>query len=136
MATTFEIFQYAATTMGTMGFAALTQVFRFNVTTVPAVVLEWTAAHPGQTALLVVNGALFFTPAALTGPLLTSMGFGATGPVASSVAASLQSMLGNVGAGSVFAYLQSAAMGGYGAVVVNGATQACAVISGWVVSKL
>lgn len=82
MATTFEIFQYAATTMGTMGFAALTQVFRFNVTEVPAVVLEWIAAHPGQTGLFVVNGVLFFTPAALTGPLLATMGFGATGPVA------------------------------------------------------
>lgn len=53
-----------------------------------------------------------------------------------SVAASLQSILGNVGAGSVFAYLQSAAMGGYGAAFVNGAMQAGAVISGWFVSKL
>jgi hypothetical protein len=36
------------------------------------------------------------------------------------IAAWLQSILGNVGAHSVFAYLQSAAMGGYGAATVNG----------------
>jgi hypothetical protein len=64
-----------------MGFAALTQVLRFNVTEVPTVVLEWIAAHPSQTALLVVNGVLIFTPAALTGPLLAQLGFGAAGPV-------------------------------------------------------
>lgn len=43
-------------------------------------------------------------------------------------------MLGNVVARSVFAYLQSAAMGGYGVAAVNGVVQACAVISGGVVS--
>ena len=47
-----------------------------------------------------------------------------------SVAAWLQSILGNVGAQSVFAYLQSAAMGGYGVAAVNGITQACAAMSG------
>ena len=47
-----------------------------------------------------------------------------------SVAAWLQSALGPIGAGSAFAYLQSAAMGGYGAAVVNGITQACVAISG------
>jgi len=58
------------------------------------------------------------------------MGFGASGPVAGSVAAGIQSMLGNVGAHSVFAYLRSAAIGGYGLTVVNGITQAGAAISG------
>ncbi|KFY32997.1 hypothetical protein V495_08530 [Pseudogymnoascus sp. VKM F-4514 (FW-929)] len=107
----------------------------FNSTgNAPAMVLEWIAAHPGQSALLVVNGVLVFTPAAVTGPLLSQMGFGAAGPVGGSVAAWLQSMLGNVGAPSIFAYLQSAAMGGYGVAAVNGVAQACAVISGGVVS--
>jgi hypothetical protein len=45
------------------------------------------------------------------------------------VAAWLQSILGNVGAHSVFAYLQSAVMGGYGVATVNGVMQACAMIS-------
>jgi len=46
-----------------------------------------------------------------------------------SVAAWLQSILGNVGAHNVFAYLQSAAMGGYKVTAVNGIMQACAMIS-------
>ncbi|KFZ07988.1 hypothetical protein V502_09630 [Pseudogymnoascus sp. VKM F-4520 (FW-2644)] len=92
---------------------------------VPPFIFDWMRAHPGQAVFYVVNGILVFTPAALTGPLLTSMGWGASGPVAGSVAASLQTMLGNVGAGSIFAYLQSAAMGGYGVAAVNGVAQAC-----------
>jgi hypothetical protein len=53
-------------------------VLRFSVRDVPAVVLRWITTHPGQSALLVVNGVLIFTPAALTGPLLAIMGFGAS----------------------------------------------------------
>ncbi|ELR02185.1 hypothetical protein GMDG_00978 [Pseudogymnoascus destructans 20631-21] len=130
MATTLQPFKPSN------AFTSLIQVFRFNISDVPSVALEWIVAHPGQTAILVIEGVGIFTPAALSGPLLASMGFGATGPVAGSVAASLQSMLGNVGAHRVFAYLQSAAMGGYGVSAINGVTQACAVISGWFVSKL
>jgi hypothetical protein len=48
----------------------------------PAVVHRWITANPGQSALLITNGILIFTPAALTGPLLATMGFGASGPVA------------------------------------------------------
>ena len=40
----------------------------------------------------------------------------------------LQSILENVGAQSVFAYLQSAAMGGYGVAAVNSIMQACAAM--------
>jgi hypothetical protein len=61
---------------------AQSQVFRISITSVPDVVRRWIAAHPGQSALLLTNGILIFTPAALTGPLLASMGFGASGPVA------------------------------------------------------
>mgnify|MGYP001584153750 FL=1 len=71
--------QEAATAMGV---ALMSQVFRFSITEVPATVIEWIAAHPGQTALLAVNGVVIFTPAALTAPLLATMGFGASGPVA------------------------------------------------------
>ncbi|KAG9228065.1 hypothetical protein BJ875DRAFT_270963 [Amylocarpus encephaloides] len=109
---------------------APSRVFRVSITNVPAVVHRWIAANPGQSALLIANGILIFTPAALTGPLLATMGFGASGPIAGSVAAWLQSILGNVGARSVFAYLQSAAMGGYGVAAVNGIVQALGMISG------
>lgn len=108
---------------------AESQGFQISITNVPAVVHRWITAHPGQSALLVTNGILIFTPAALTAPLLATMGFGASGPVAGTVAAWLQSILGNVGTHSMFAYLQSAAMGGYGVTAVSGITQACAMIS-------
>jgi hypothetical protein len=61
---------------------AQSRVFRVSITNVPAVVHRWIAANPGQSALLIANGILIFTPAALTGPLLATMGFGASGPVA------------------------------------------------------
>ncbi|KAI9851902.1 MAG: hypothetical protein M1824_002452, partial [Vezdaea acicularis] len=60
----------------------LSPVFRVSITNVPAVVHRWITANPGQSALLITNGILIFTPAALTGPLLATMGFGASGPVA------------------------------------------------------
>ena len=45
-------------------------------------------------------------------PFLGALGFGAAGPIAGSVAAGWQSSLGLVQAGSLFAWCQSAAMGG------------------------
>ncbi|OTA07705.1 hypothetical protein A9Z42_0086220 [Trichoderma parareesei] len=45
----------------------------------------------------------------------------------SSVAAGIQAGIGSVGAGGIFAMVQSAAMGGYGAAVLTGATQAAGV---------
>jgi len=44
--------------------------------------------------------------------MASSMGFSAAGPVAHSIAAAAQSMLGNVAPGTVFANLQSLAMAG------------------------
>jgi hypothetical protein len=61
---------------------AQNRVFRVSITNVPAVVHRWIAANPGQSALLIANGILVFTSAALTGPLLATMGFGASGPIA------------------------------------------------------
>jgi hypothetical protein len=58
------------------------RVFRVSIINVPAVVHRWITANPGQSALLITNGILIFTPTALTGPLLATMGFGASGPVA------------------------------------------------------
>lgn len=57
-------------------------VLRFNTRDVPPFIFDWMRAHPGQAVFYIVNGFLVFTPAALTGPLLTSMGWGASGPVA------------------------------------------------------
>jgi hypothetical protein len=60
---------------------AQSRVFRVSITNVPAVVHKWITANPGQSALLIANGILVFTPAALTGTLLATMGFGASGPI-------------------------------------------------------
>jgi hypothetical protein len=46
------------------------------------------------------------------------------------IAAALQAKLGVVSAGGVFATVQSAAMGGYGAGIVNGVVQALGLASG------
>ncbi|KAF2995995.1 hypothetical protein E8E13_000584 [Curvularia kusanoi] len=92
-------------------------------------VLDWIAAHPYQTAFHVVNGVIICTPAAATVPFLSALGFGATGPVAGSTAASVMSYFSFVPAGGIFATAQSAAMGGYGASLAAGAAQAGAALS-------
>lgn len=68
-------------------------------------------------------------------PILGLFGFGAAGPVAGGFAAVLQSGIGNVAAGSVFAWLQSWAMGGIisaGPYVISGIVGGGL---GWVVDK-
>ncbi|KAK7681790.1 hypothetical protein QCA50_015137 [Cerrena zonata] len=45
-------------------------------------------------------------------PVFGWIGFASVGPIAGSWAAAIQAMIGNVAAGSVFAAIQSAAMGG------------------------
>ena len=59
-------------------------------------------------------------------PVLGILGFSAAGPVAGSIAAGYQSSIGLVQAGGVFAWCQSAAMGGaaVGGIVAGGAAGA------------
>ncbi|KAI9662754.1 MAG: hypothetical protein M1829_006149 [Trizodia sp. TS-e1964] len=90
----------------------------------PAVVLQWIAANPSQTALILVNGVIL-----LTAPLLALMGWGALGPRAGTAAAWLQATLAPIGGGSLFSVAQSAAMGGYGVGIVNGIAQGAAAVS-------
>ena len=58
---------------------------------------------------LTVSG---LTLAGLSACILPILGFSAVGPVAGSIAAGWQSSIGLVSVGSLFAFLQSAAMGG------------------------
>ncbi|KAK3487967.1 uncharacterized protein B0T23DRAFT_398630 [Neurospora hispaniola] len=83
------------------------------------------ADHAPKIPLIpVVAGlAAVAAPAIVTAPILAVLGFGAAGPVAGSAAAIAQGVIGNVVAGSPFAIAQSAAMGGYGAAIVNGVVQ-------------
>lgn len=71
----------------------------------------WVGKHPEQFALI-VSGITLVTFASLSPTILAAVGFGPTGPVAQSIAAGIQSSIGSVSAGSAFAILQSAAMGG------------------------
>ncbi|KAL6864005.1 hypothetical protein J3F83DRAFT_716295 [Trichoderma novae-zelandiae] len=66
-------------------------------------------------------------PIVVTAPILGlagTVGFTPAGIAASSLASGIHAGIGSIGAGSLFATVQSAAMGGYGAAVLTGATQA------------
>ncbi|KAK1144967.1 hypothetical protein N8T08_004682 [Aspergillus melleus] len=70
-------------------------------------------AREHTTALAVGSTGLALATSPITGPaVLGTIGFSATGPVAASFAAAWQSSIGLVQAGSLFATLQGAAMGG------------------------
>ncbi|GJC84713.1 hypothetical protein ColLi_07551 [Colletotrichum liriopes] len=92
----------------------------------------WASDNPGQAACYTVGAislAVLASPALISTPALTAMGFGAKGVVANSAAAAAQAGIGNVVAPSVFATLQSAGTAGYGAAIVNGAVQAGAGVT-------
>ena len=61
---------------------------------------------------MICVGIILFSLACATPTILGAIGFSAVGPVAGSIAAGWQASIGSVVAGSVFAFLQSAAMGG------------------------
>jgi hypothetical protein len=67
--------------------------------------------HPVSFTLQAV-GILAVTASVVAVPVLGAAGFAATGPVAGSAADAWQSSIGLVEAGSLFAWCQSASMGG------------------------
>ncbi|KAL1861569.1 hypothetical protein Daus18300_008832 [Diaporthe australafricana] len=84
----------------------------------------WVTANPGTAACIAVGAVgvpFIVAPMAAAAPVLGAAGFGSSGIVGGSVAAG--SMGSGVAAGSAFAYVQSAAMGGYGVAAVSGAVQ-------------
>ncbi|POS70753.1 hypothetical protein DHEL01_v210854 [Diaporthe helianthi] len=92
------------------------------------VATDWVSANPGTAACLAGAGigvTLIAAPMAIALPVLGAVGFGSGGIVGGSVAAG--AMGSGVAAGSAFATLQSAAMGGYGVAAVMGAVQGTGV---------
>ncbi|KAI2632242.1 hypothetical protein GGR54DRAFT_26111 [Hypoxylon sp. NC1633] len=84
---------------------------------------NWVKENPRTAALYGTAGVgvvIVVVPAVVSSPALAAAGFGADGIVKASIAAGYQSAIGNVVTPSVFATLQSAAMGGYGVAIVNG----------------
>ncbi|KAG6289763.1 hypothetical protein E4U46_002328 [Claviceps purpurea] len=71
------------------------------------------------TAALLGTGGLVAVPGLIAAPMLGLLGFGSLGPGAGTVAALIQSLIGNITAGSLFAMLQSAGMGGAGALALG-----------------
>ena len=73
-------------------------------------------AHPFLLASQIASG-ICVTASLVALPVIGAAGFGAAGPVLGSAATAWQSSIGVVQAGSIFAWCQSAAMGG---AAVNG----------------
>ncbi|KAI6085661.1 hypothetical protein F4821DRAFT_240256 [Hypoxylon rubiginosum] len=67
--------------------------------------------------------AAIAVPGLIAGAALGCIGFGVAGIVKGSAAAGLHSAIGIVSTPGIFPTLQSAAMGGYGAAIVNGVIQ-------------
>ncbi|CBF81248.1 hypothetical protein AN5765.2 [Aspergillus nidulans FGSC A4] len=85
-----------------------------------ALAAKWAVENPGAAASTVVGIAVIAAPGFVVSPTLTMLGFGP----GDSLAATAQSVVGNVAAGSTFATLQSAGAGGAGLAVIDGAVQA------------
>lgn len=86
---------------------------------------DYAKAHPFLLASQIAGGVVMTASVAAL-PILGAAGFAAAGPVAGSAAAAWQSSIGLVQAGSLFAWCQSAAMGG---AAVNGIV-ACGAAGG------
>lgn len=71
----------------------------------------WIGKNPEQFALI-VSGIILVTFASLSPTILAAVKFSPTNPVTQNIAASIQSYIGSVSAGSLFAIIQSATMGG------------------------
>ncbi|KAI8937286.1 hypothetical protein NX059_006494 [Plenodomus lindquistii] len=93
------------------------EAIKTSVTGMTRAVRAWVKAHPWQAAAIVITIILI----ACTPAFLHIAGFTAGGIAAASLAAGIQSGIGCVAAGSTFAVLTSAMMGGYGVFVVFGA---------------
>ncbi|KAK6077829.1 hypothetical protein SCUP515_04667 [Seiridium cupressi] len=88
--------------------------------------IEWTSKNPGAAAVYGLAGlgvVAVAAPAVIATPALGAAGFGAQGVVGGSLAAGVQSGMGNVAASSLFATLQSAGAAGAGAAAVNAVVQ-------------
>ncbi|KAF2271992.1 uncharacterized protein EI97DRAFT_239297 [Westerdykella ornata] len=91
---------------------------------------DWIVEHLREAAAIAASIVAPPVAAGLAGPIIGAAGFGSGGVVAGSMAAGIQSSIGNVAAGSAFAFLQSAGAGGAAAGTlfwsVFGATSAAA----------
>ncbi|KAF2135127.1 uncharacterized protein K452DRAFT_210133, partial [Aplosporella prunicola CBS 121167] len=88
---------------------------------------NWIRAHPYQAAFILLSILAIFLAPIITLHVLAAMGFTTVGPVTGTTAVVIQSVISPVGAGSAFAILQSASIGGYGLSIMVGFAQAIAI---------
>ncbi|WXC62739.1 hypothetical protein SNK03_008569 [Fusarium graminearum] len=104
---------------------------RFKLSTIIFISTLLNRQMSGPAIATIATGvAIVAVPAIVAGPILGALGFGAAGVAAGSTAAGVQSGIGSVAAGSLFATLQSASAGGYGVAIVHGAVQAVGAVVG------
>ncbi|QIW94640.1 hypothetical protein AMS68_000158 [Peltaster fructicola] len=82
------------------------------------------AANPGMALVQIGAIGISLCTSLVTAPILRLLGFGALGPAPGSLAAWWQSTWG---VSAVFSILQSGAMLGYGAVIIDSAVKAIAL---------
>lgn len=75
-------------------------------------ILQTVQENPKTTKNIIGVTACAIAAPLLTSVAITAVGFGAAGPIAGTLATTWHASIGNVVAGSGFAFLQSAAMGG------------------------
>ena len=119
-----------------------------NLTQVASDIESWLKHHPWMAAFYAASAIGFFAPEILSLPALEALGFGLAGVRAGisksftfessrtdqngrsgSLAAKVQSVIGDVAARSVFAIWQSARVGGYGVEYVNGGVRALVALT-------
>jgi hypothetical protein len=100
-------------------------------------IFNYITRHPLIFGLQVLGGTVAIA-SALALPILGALGFTAAGPLAGSAAATWQSSIGIVQGGSLFAWCQSAAMGGaaVGGILVTGLTGAGIAVGATVAGEL
>lgn len=99
-------------------------------TSVLSKIVKHIRAHPVSSGITAVSLGLFGA-ASLVNPALGIAGFSALGPAAGSAAAAWQSSVGIVQAGSLFAWCQSAAMGGAAAGTIVAAQGVAGGVAGF-----
>lgn len=97
--------------MKTNRFLSLVSHYAANMAQLVKWLTAWIKAHQKET-VLILTGIIFLALCVAMPAILGAIGFGAQGPIIGSMAAAWQASIGSVAAGSLFSFLQAAAMGG------------------------
>ncbi|KAE8420564.1 hypothetical protein BDV36DRAFT_106977 [Aspergillus pseudocaelatus] len=99
------------------------QASQVDWSNLPNKTVQYVSENPKSVLWGAVQVGTFFCPGIVTGPLMHAAGFTSVGPAAGSVASWAQSHIAPIAGQGFFAHVQSAAMNGYGRVIVDGAAR-------------